>query len=257
MIGIARQSLMTYASFMTAYFDADAAPGLRVRHRAEPLRGAWAAKAAIGLFAVTLLCFTAMICIGSLKGQTNTQFRTGSFIGGGPVDPDAARLKRREEKLDLVMHGITAATFFTCFAAACCFTIWLTCVQRNLANLQVEGLSNQSGCFIWACIVPGINLWKPYAIVQETWKASDPYATENPHAWREISSAVFIWSWWVFSLTASAHLAAHYLSATFDPGPLAFGCAFAIAACGLSIATIVSIGRRQTERRMRLFAYIA
>ena len=252
---------------MMDYFDPESAPSLIVRHRAEPLRGQWAAAATISLLAVTILCFAALICADFLRSDRNVTFQSRSRIGGF-ANPQFARLKREEEerqatkqRVAMVTQGIAAGTLFMCLVSACCFLRWLRYAQRNLTNLKAAGVSDRSGFFVLACVIPGVNLFMPYNIVQETWKASDPLATENHHAWRDVPSALFIWSWWIFSLTACLHFCIlfwmMYSSSNVEMmiDSRIAGSAFAIAALGLLIAVILSITRRQRKRRIYLFAY--
>ncbi|HYV35916.1 MAG TPA: DUF4328 domain-containing protein [Gemmataceae bacterium] len=82
--------------------------------------------------------------------------------------------------------------------------VFLTWLHRSYGNLSVLGardLAHTPGGAVGAYFIPFINLYRPYAVMQETWKASDPSrSASDPHAWRQASGSALVVIWWIFWL---------------------------------------------------------
>lgn len=80
------------------------------------------------------------------------------------------------------------------------FLDWLYQARINLRSFGARRLDFTRGWALAAFFVPLLQLWRPYAVVREVWKASDP-ATTDPLAWRSgrVSPLVILW-WFGFVL---------------------------------------------------------
>ena len=156
-------------------------------------------------------------------------------------------------------------------AAAVFFLIWLWQARSNLTALQVEGLSHRPISALFAFFIPIVNLYWPYVILQEIWRASHPRGVSDPRAWMETPSTSCIRWWWFFSIVGALPL---MLSVVwYDPNlfpnllgdqkvrelqfPIAWILCVAnvcmIAAAGFLIVTIADISRRQQLRYTNLY----
>jgi hypothetical protein len=89
--------------------------------------------------------------------------------------------------LDLALRMTTAIPFW----------IWFYQAYRNLNLMRVSGLSYSPGWAVGGFIVPILQLFRPYQVAQETWKASDPGETpENRYAWRNRAGSSIVGGWW-------------------------------------------------------------
>ena len=95
----------------------------------------------------------------------------------------------------LVLFGVTAVAFI----------IWL---HRARINVRAFGCRRFHYPRIWAIIgffVPILNLFRPYQVVSEVWRASDPRAVETPVTWTSMPVSRYVLAWWV-TLLASVFL---------------------------------------------------
>jgi Domain of unknown function (DUF4328) len=84
------------------------------------------------------------------------------------------------------------------------FFIWLYRSYANLKLLGARGLSYSPGWAVGYYFVPIMSLFRPYQVMQEIWKGSDPaFATEGARGWRDAPSSAFVMPWWGFWLTAN------------------------------------------------------
>jgi hypothetical protein len=80
---------------------------------------------------------------------------------------------------------------------AVAFCTWFYQAHENLRRLGARGLSYTSGWAAGAFFVPILNLFRPYQIAQEVWKASDPAAPPGDrYGWRRRPGSVLIGGWW-------------------------------------------------------------
>jgi len=95
----------------------------------------------------------------------------------------------------LVLYGVIAVAFIA----------WL---HRSRINVRAFGCRRFRYPRIWAIIgffVPILNLFRPYQVVAEVWRASDPRAVETPVAWIPMPVSRCVLAWWV-TLLASVFL---------------------------------------------------
>lgn len=79
------------------------------------------------------------------------------------------------------------------------FCIWIHGAYANLKFFPVTGLQYSAGWAVGYFFVPILNLYRPYQVAQEMWKASDPDVTlNNGGSWRSVSGSSVIGMWWTF-----------------------------------------------------------
>lgn len=99
-------------------------------------------------------------------------------------------------------HSATLTTFnhvfrlATTVTAAVAFCMWMYRAYDNLPLLRSPGLQYSPTWAAGAFFVPILNLFRPYQIAQELWKASDPVMPLRSRAWRESSSSAIVAGWW-------------------------------------------------------------
>ncbi len=95
----------------------------------------------------------------------------------------------------LALYGLVALAFIA----------WL---HRARINARAFGCRRFRYSRIWAIIgfvIPILNFFRPYQVVSEVWRASDPRGVETPVAWISIPVSRCVLAWWV-TLLASASL---------------------------------------------------
>ncbi len=95
----------------------------------------------------------------------------------------------------LTFYGVIAVTFI----------VWL---HRSRINVRAFGCRRFRYSRIWAIIgflIPILNFFRPYQVVSEVWRASDPRSIETPVAWLSMPISRFVPAWWA-TLLASAFL---------------------------------------------------
>lgn len=115
---------------------------------------------------------------------------------------------------------------------------------------------------VFAFLVPVYNLFGPYLVMQEIWRASAPRRPrEGPEEWRQGKASVAVTLWWVFCLLSLLPilLETQLVENALDPNLpaaarlvdalivlLSNGCSMLAAACGA--ASVHLIRRRQLLR---------
>jgi hypothetical protein len=103
--------------------------------------------------------------------------------------------------IDRRAHGITGAVLFTAqttlFAiTALAFVLWTYATRSNLRALGARRLDHGTVWSVAGWWVPGLNLVRPYQVLREIWKASDP-GTSDPFAWKQAPAPRLLLFWWV------------------------------------------------------------
>jgi hypothetical protein len=90
----------------------------------------------------------------------------------------------------LVLYGVIAVAFIA----------WL---HRCRINVRAFGCRRLRYPRIWTIIgffIPLLNFFRPYQVVAEVWRASDPRAVETPVAWISMPVSRYVLAWWVMFL---------------------------------------------------------
>lgn len=145
------------------------------------------------------------------------------------------------------------------------FCMWIHRAHRNLPSLGVSGLKYSPGWAVGGFFVPILNLFRPFQVTTEIWKASDPTTDINDSlAWQSAPTSPLIASWWVLLLLSGfigniilrISLQAETLSEILTASWLTFLTdAVDIPAAILAILVIRNIDLRQKEKSQRLTGY--
>lgn len=93
----------------------------------------------------------------------------------------------------LVRLSLVAAGLFTAMA----FLAWIYRAHQNLKALGALDLNYSPGWAVAGFFIPIVNVFRPFQIMTEIWKASGPEATRSGGtAWRYAETPVFIGLWW-------------------------------------------------------------
>ena len=111
--------------------------------------------------------------------------------------------------------------------------------------------------------VPILNLFLPYQVTKEIWKASDPNVTpESGLDWQDAPTSPLIISWWIaflvswfvgyslFRMSISAETISDLISMSESA---LFGDIIHIAAATLQIILVRTIDKRQTIKSLQMF----
>lgn len=127
--------------------------------------------------------------------------------------------------------------------AGIAFVEWLYQSRINLRAFGVRRLRFPRGWALAAFLVPVLNLVRPYQVVREVWKASDP-RTRDPFAWTAAPTGWLLPIWWsTFVAWALLTLLAWGMALGAGPDPERLRVARAVATLGdLAAATGLSLG---------------
>jgi hypothetical protein len=143
------------------------------------------------------------------------------------------------------------------------FCMWIYQAHKNLRDLDVRRLNFSPGWAVGWFFIPFMNLFKPYQVAQEIWKASDPHVpAHDPHAWKEAPRSGLIGLWWACWLVGNiignvAFRASLNSNPTLEQARLAamagiFSDAVLILAALCVMGVIQFIHQRQQEKFARL-----
>lgn len=77
------------------------------------------------------------------------------------------------------------------------FCLWIYRAHKNLPSLNAGDLKYTPGWAVGGFFVPIWNLFRPYQVMQEIWKASDPSVnTYDKLAWKQAPASYFVRFWW-------------------------------------------------------------
>ena len=77
------------------------------------------------------------------------------------------------------------------------FLIWIYRAHRNLSALGVQNLRFSPGWAAGWFFIPIMSLFRPYQVVTEIWKGSDPKSTDGV-SWQSVPLSPLIGWWWAF-----------------------------------------------------------
>ena len=164
-------------------------------------------------------------------------------------------------------YGLTALAWSVVFYLLYIPTIVLFCVWEHRAAANLPALGGRELRFTpgWAVgwwFVPIANLFRPYQVMAELWKASDPALDETYRRQRQgLSTPLLLKLWWaawivgnvITNFSNRASFAAH--DPTSNIGALVVdlaGSAITVAAAGLAILVVKNADARQVAKAARL-----
>jgi hypothetical protein len=82
--------------------------------------------------------------------------------------------------IDTATGIMSVAGLVALLVTAVIFIRWLLQARRNVVALGARGLVHSREWATWGWFIPIINLFRPYQVVAEIWRASDPVAERPP-----------------------------------------------------------------------------
>lgn len=142
--------------------------------------------------------------------------------------------------------------------AAVFFLVWLFRIYKNLGPLKADYLEHSPGWAVGYWFIPILNLFKPYQIVQEAWRESDPdFDPELNFLSRHSGTNPMILGWWLLYIVSN--ISVRVADAIFDKTSMGYFAlsmmitGFLVAtAAFLAITVVRDITRRQEERAKKL-----
>jgi Domain of unknown function (DUF4328) len=101
----------------------------------------------------------------------------------------------QEAAYQIVGQAIFVFQYLLLALAGIAFIEWLYQSRINLRAFGVRRLRFPRGWALAAFLVPILNLVRPYQVVREVWKASDP-RTRDPFAWTGVPTGWLLPLWW-------------------------------------------------------------
>ena len=86
-------------------------------------------------------------------------------------------------------------------AAGIAFLAWLYQARINIRALGMRRMRYSRNWCIWAFVIPVMNAFRPYQVMREIWKASDPESLD-PFQWRSQPTPALVVLWWIAVLGA-------------------------------------------------------
>lgn len=156
---------------------------------------------------------------------------------------------------------IGLATLGMLLVTATFFLIWLHRANKNLSPLGVTGMKFTPGWAVGYWFIPIMNIYRPYQVVEEIWKASSPEPESNL-SWQSLKTPNLIQGWWgALILSGFAANASARLVSGQEPSLEMFKTSSIIAivagvidilAAVLAIKVIKSIDERQSAKSTKM-----
>lgn len=147
----------------------------------------------------------------------------------------------------------------TIVLAAVAFSMWTYRAARNAKFLGAENYTVSPGWAVGYYYVPIVSLWRPYQLITETWKASDPDGSNDYGVWSSTRVPGWILAWWLTWIASGVldRLAAKQLRQVNSVDSFVGAHQFNMVSLGveaislaLCICFVWSLTRRQDARRV-------
>jgi hypothetical protein len=211
------------------------------------------------LLSIALGVFNALTAL-SLAGQIQLLEVTRSGVALPPALAEAQDARQR-------LLGALELTFG--IAASVAFLAWVYRANRNARALGAEGMAYSPGWSVGWFFVPVANLFVPYWVLRELWRASTPALGTH---WRDAAVSPVVGVWWAvcvvrgviqysplqvvtgrWQLTELPTFGRRWLDGFLEfSWGLLLGELVEIAAGVLSVVVVLSITRLQERRRVLL-----
>lgn len=104
-----------------------------------------------------------------------------------------AEVEANDTRVQLV--GIVS--LFVYVATVVVFLVWIYRAHKNLSAFGTSGLEYSPGWAVGGFFVPFLNLVRPFQVMREIWKASNPDVDyQNESSWQYSASSPLIGLWW-------------------------------------------------------------
>jgi hypothetical protein len=115
-----------------------------------------------------------------------------------------------------IAHGVQIAVFT---ATAIAFVCWLWRLRVNVRALGMRKLEYGRWWTLLGFLIPGLNVVRPYRVMSEIWRASDP-AVLDAFEWKSLETPRLLFLWWgmvVLAVTLLLVAASLEISAGVSP----------------------------------------
>jgi hypothetical protein len=200
-----------------------------------------------------------LIAIGSDYSQIQLILKVKA---GETISPETANANDRRQQL------IGLLQLLVLLPTSLLFLIWTHRVHRNLLVLGARHLKFTPGWAVGWWFVPIMNWFRPYQVMKEIWKASDPVVgLSDPYSWQTATTPSIMPWWWALFLL-SQYIGSRLFSKVLSPSTQS-GVALlndllltswamlasnilglAVSVCALTI--VRGIDKRQEEKSQRL-----
>ena len=158
----------------------------------QPAQGVFRPASTLCLTLTVLLGIQVVLDLG-LLGMSGMEW---SYYNQG-VAFDEFSMTEEELTFLIAYAGLGVLQLLTLIVTAIFFCIWNYRVYKNVLALGVSRLQHSPGWAAGAWFVPILNWFRPYQIMQETWKGSEPsnLRKEGEMYHRPVGSSLVGW-WW-------------------------------------------------------------
>lgn len=149
------------------------------------------------------LCVLAGVVLSALVawlgvGVHLAHLRQLRFLISG-AGTDTHQLSQIEVALRIA-RGVQAGVFAL---TALAFLAWLYRLRANVRALGVRKLEFARHWSVLGFLVPGLNVVRPYQVMAEVWRASDP-SVLDPFEWKALDPPRILTLWWASVVIAAA-----------------------------------------------------
>jgi hypothetical protein len=144
-----------------------------------------------------LLLLTATLASVSAGLEGSEIFTVAKSGGAAAVDPETQWAYNRTRNI------LYVARLVPLIAVTAFFIVWL---HRQRINVRAFGCRGFRFTRIWTVIgflIPVVNSYRPYQVVSEVWRASDPRSMEPSSEWKRLPLHRLVPSWWGALLVAA------------------------------------------------------
>ena len=227
---------------------------------APPFRPARARTLLVALFLIANVVLS-LIAIASdyLQIQIISDLMSGQEI----TLADAEANDSRQQMIGIAQLALFVVTAFF-------FLLWIHRAHKNLKALGAHGLKYSPGWAVGGFFVPIFNLVRPYQVVKEIWKASDPNIDDDYDiSWQYAPASSAIGWWWTMCLLSPlAGIAGRAANGYFagseapealliGPGVILVSDVLTVFAALFAIRVVSGIGARQRARHRQLSELLA
>lgn len=165
-------------------------------HEAGSLRPPFISPRDTGRWAVGLLIATIGVSWLAVGIDLSNLWLMTRAAQGGSVDPAL-----REAQL-ATQDWLRGAQGLLLFATGIAFIAWLYQTRVNLRALGVRRPTYGRQWCIWGFLVPLVNLFRPYQVIREIWRASSP-ASLDAFQWRSLRVPPLLGLWWAVAVACA------------------------------------------------------
>ena len=131
-------------------------------------------------------------------------------------------------------------------ATTVCFLVWIYRVSKNLRAFGTQGLRFTPGWAVGYFFVPILNLYRPYQVFREIWRASEAApAARVGQDWQFVRPPALLLGWWLSSLIANLVVFLNVTQPTSDGNEAAD--VLNVLSALLNILVVLRITARQTR----------